>query len=339
MTHVSESVACGPSVLIPRKGSLGNIYFVEGEFWNVDTIFYTEIDARVILPRYVYHLLLNLHLDELNQAGGVPSLTQSTLNALRIPVPPLPVQQEIVRILDSFVKLEAELEAELEARRIQYKHVARSLLTAPPGRAVSEDSACRLGDLGEWFGGGTPNKSRRDYWKNGSIPWISPKDMRSSIVEDAQDYITTEAVEASATKLLPANCVAVVARSSILDHTLPVARLPRRVALNQDMKALHPSEGVSASYVAHALVSFADDILRAARKRGGSVASLDTKSLMNFRIPLPPLEQQSVVASALDSLDALINDLVSGLPAEIQARRQQYEYYRDKLLTFEEWPA
>jgi type I restriction enzyme S subunit len=127
MTHVSESVACGPSVLIPRKGSLGNIYFVEGEFWNVDTIFYTEIDARVILPRYVYHLLLNLHLDELNQAGGVPSLTQSTLNALRIPVPPLPVQQEIVRILDSFVKLEAELEAELEARRIQYKHVARSL--------------------------------------------------------------------------------------------------------------------------------------------------------------------------------------------------------------------
>jgi type I restriction enzyme S subunit len=60
---------------------------------------------------------------------------------------------------------------------------------------------------------------------------------------------------------------------------------------------------------------------------------------MNFRIPLPPLEQQSVVASALDSLDALINDLVSGLPAEIQARRQQYEYYRDKLLTFEEWPA
>ncbi|MCA8938052.1 MAG: restriction endonuclease subunit S, partial [Planctomycetes bacterium] len=97
MTTRDRAVHPGPSVLIPRKGSLDKLYFVDGPFWTVDTIFYTEIGPQ-IEPKFFYYLLASMHLEELNQAGGVPSLTQSILNPLRIPVPPIEVQREIVRI-------------------------------------------------------------------------------------------------------------------------------------------------------------------------------------------------------------------------------------------------
>ena len=129
MRYASSAVAEGPSVLIPRKGSLGNIFFVDEPFWVVDTIYWTEIDQSLLEPKFLYHLLLAMRLEEMNQAGGVPSQTQRALNALRIPVPPPEVQREIVKTLDLFSQLEAELEAELEARRKQYEHYRDKLLT------------------------------------------------------------------------------------------------------------------------------------------------------------------------------------------------------------------
>ena len=131
MRYVDTAAANGPSVLIPRKGSLGNLFYVEGPFWVVDTIFRTEIDSSLIEPKFLYYKLLTMGLGEMNQAGGVPSQTQSGLNRLKIPVPPLEVQREIVRILDGFTSLEAELEAELEARRAQYAYYRDQLLTFP----------------------------------------------------------------------------------------------------------------------------------------------------------------------------------------------------------------
>ena len=124
MTTVDTFVYDQPSVLIPRKGSLSKLYFVDEPFWTVDTIFYTEISDGMV-PRFFYYFLQTQHLEELNQAGGVPSLTQSVLNELRIPVPPIEVQHEIVSVLDRFT----ELEAELEARRRQYEYYRDSLLS------------------------------------------------------------------------------------------------------------------------------------------------------------------------------------------------------------------
>ena len=116
-----------PSVLIPRKGSLGNLFFVDIPFWTVDTIFYTEIDDAQIRPKFLYYFLTTVGLGGMNQAGGVPSQTQSVLNELPIPVPPLEIQAEIVRILDAFT----ELTAELTARKKQYEHYRDLLLSFP----------------------------------------------------------------------------------------------------------------------------------------------------------------------------------------------------------------
>lgn len=88
MTFVDTPMYDKPSVLIPRKGSIDKLFYVDTPFWNVDTIFYTEIDSSQIIEKYLYYLLQKEHLEKLNTAGGVPSLTQAVLNEVEIPVPP-----------------------------------------------------------------------------------------------------------------------------------------------------------------------------------------------------------------------------------------------------------
>ncbi|WP_048779251.1 restriction endonuclease subunit S [Rothia dentocariosa] len=135
MTYVDRSAYSGPSVLIPRKGSIGNIFYVDAPFWNVDTIFYTEINREQVTPKYLYHALQVQNLSELNTAGGVPSLTQTVLKRVRIPLPPLAEQERIVKILDKFDALvndiSSGLPAEIEARRKQYEYYCDRLLTFP----------------------------------------------------------------------------------------------------------------------------------------------------------------------------------------------------------------
>lgn len=190
--------------------------------------------------------------------------------------------------------------------------------------------------IGNWYGGGTPSKEKLEYWQRGTIPWVSPKDMGRPIVDTTEDYITEAAIKGSATKLVPANSVAIVVRSSILDRILPTALIPVPVALNQDMKAVVPRDGILSGYIAHLLRSRGPEILRVARKTGGSVASIESSKLFSFRIPLPPLEVQREIVKVLDTFTQLEAELEAALQAELGARRRQYQYYRDALLTFGE---
>lgn len=296
---------------------------------------YRFFDTTLLCPGFTKYLFrsTNVRKDIVKCASGVTrfNLSKQRLLKIRIPIPPLPIQHEIVNILDTFSKLEAELEAELEARKQQYEYYRGELL-----RFEDDVTYRRLFELGNWSGGGTPSKSVQAYWKNGTIPWLSPKDMTTPVVRETQDRISMHAIEGSATKLIQKNSIAVVVRSSILDKKLPVSLIPFETTLNQDMKALTVNEEVLPSYVLYAIRSRSHEILRACRKTGGSVASIDTSKLMQYEIPVPTLAEQERIVSILDSFDTLVNDLSSGLPAEIAARRQQYEHYRDRLLTFRE---
>ena len=133
MTYTSRFAYDKPSVLIPRKGSINKLYYVEEPFWNVDTIFYTEINKEVAIPKYVFYCLENEHLEELNTAGGVPSLTQAVLNKVKLHIPSLDKQKEVVNKLDKLYNLINNifkgLPAEIEARQKQYEYYRDKLLT------------------------------------------------------------------------------------------------------------------------------------------------------------------------------------------------------------------
>lgn len=185
-----------------------------------------------------------------------------------------------------------------------------------------------LSAVGRWYGGGTPSKDKVEYWVGGTVPWVSPKDMRRRVVSTTIDTITETAVLESSTKLVPPTSVAMVVRSSILDHTFPTALVPVPVALNQDMKAVVPREGISADYLAHILSSRGGEVLRSARKIGGSVPSIDSAKLLRLRIPVPPVEVQREIVRILDQF----TQLEAELEAELEARRAQYAHYSGLLL-------
>ncbi|NMW85800.1 restriction endonuclease subunit S [Peptoniphilus sp. AGMB00490] len=122
-----------PTVLIPRKGSIKNVFYLDEPFWNVDTIFYTEIDDKKIIPKYFYYFIENFDIAKLSTDFTRPSLTQSILNKIKIALPPIPVQNKVVEILDKFQSLLSDtkglLPQEIEQRQKQYEYYREKLLT------------------------------------------------------------------------------------------------------------------------------------------------------------------------------------------------------------------
>ncbi|MGH3832237.1 MAG: restriction endonuclease subunit S, partial [Pseudonocardiaceae bacterium] len=119
-----------------------------------------------------------------------------------------------------------------------------------------------LGEVGEWSGGATPSKSNDAFWNNGTIPWISPKDINSPTISQSVDYITESALAGSPVRLIPPNSVVIVVRSGILERTIPSAIVPFATTLNQDLKALTPYSGISYKWIAYCLRAFEKNMLR-----------------------------------------------------------------------------
>ena len=171
-----------------------------------------------------------------------------------------------------------------------------------------------LGKMGEWRGGGTPSKSRPEFWK-GDLPWVSPKDMKVLHISDAQDHISKAAVEGSSVRLIPPGSLLMVVRGMILARTFPVALTTREVTINQDMKALLPSEPRLTNYLLVALRAFEPEVLAAIEHSSHGTCKLKTEFLQNFVIPIPPLAEQRRIVAKVDQLMALVDQLETQLAA------------------------
>lgn len=314
ISYIDTAVYDKPSVLIPRKGSLDKLYFVDTPFWNVDTIFYTEINTELVEPRYLYHYLKQAHLEKLNKAGGVPSLTQAVLNNLTIPLPPLPIQQEIVRILDTFTNLTAELtnklNAELTARRKQYEYYRDELLTF--GEDVDYKTLPEISV--------NCDRQRKPVTKgkrnSGSYPYYGA----SGIVDYVSDYIFEGDY-----LLISEDGANLLARST------PIAfSISGKNWVNNHAHVLKFETDVMRKYVEIYLNSIGLERYIS----GGAQPKLNQDNLNKIPIPVPENHRIQTIVDILTKFDKLCNDLGAGIPAEVSARQKQYEYYRGKLLRF-----
>lgn len=309
------------------------IKYFKGKFVTADNRIATSNDTTVLLNKFLYYWMMSQGkvIDTFYRGSGIKHPSMKDVLDMKIPVPPIEVQCEIVRILDNFTELTAELTAELIARKKQYEYYCRALIDNAVGAVDT-----RIGDFGKWSGGMTPSMSNKSFWEDGTIPWVSSKDMKQAILCDTQDHITQKALEGTSIKLLPKETVAIVARSGILKHTLPIVYIPVEVTVNQDIKVLVSSENILPKYAYYCLVGYQSDLLAKTKKQGGTVDSLEIDKFMNYKIPVPLIPEQKRIVAILNRFDTLCNDISSGLPAEIEARQKQYEYYRDKLLAFGE---
>ena len=277
-------------------------------------------------------------VQKITGVGSVPNVSQSALQGIEIPVPPLPIQEEIVRILDRFTELaaslQAELQAELQARKEQYEYYRNKLLTFDniEGGGTQSVTWMKMSEIGTFIRGNGLQK--KDFTETG-FPCIHygqihtyygtfasttksftsyslAERLRKASYGDLIIATTSEDVEGvcKACAWLGKGDVAISGDAYIYKH-------------NQDPKYM--------SYLFQTKL-FLEYKKKAAT--GTKVVRVSGESMEKFKLPIPPLSEQQRIVSILDKFETLVNDLSQGLPAEIAAVQEQYEYYRDKLLTF-----
>lgn len=297
-------------------------------------------------PKYLAYYLQTrqFHTDKKRHATGtkVIDVSAKSLAKISIPVPPLMIQQEIAVILDRFTKLETdlkvELKAELEERRQQYRFYLDRFLGIPDGEDGQSDSAgpqiMTLGELGEFIRGSGIQKSDFCDTGVGCIHYGQIHTHYGTWAERTKSCVSTQ----HASKLRKAKKGdLVIATTSEDDQAVgkAVAWLgEEEVAVSTDAyiyrHCLDPK---------YAAFFFQSEQFQSEKRRhvtGAKVRRISGHGMAQIRIPVPSIDEQKHIANLLDKFEALLNDLSSGLPAEIAARRQQYKHYRDRLLTFQE---
>lgn len=325
---VNQASHTGPTVLLPRKGSVSNVFYVDGPIWNVDTVFYTEIDEKHMLPRFFYHVMLNVHIEELaTNSAARPSLTQSELYRIVVPVPPLEVQREIVRILDSFV--------ELEARRMQYAYYRHQLLSRDNLKQLTGSNVdfCHLGDLCDTLTG-YPFKSAE--FQNEGILVVRGMNVKRGVLDfspaNNRYWQSSHELEHY---LLQRNDIIVAMDGSLVGKSLGIFDGEKQALLGQRLTRIRcNSRTCISSYIFNCLSDGLLTEMTEQRKTSGAVPHISLKDIQSIEVPIPPLPVQQRVVDVLDRFDVLTSSLTDGLPDEIEARRRQYEFYRDRLLDF-----
>ncbi len=313
--YVSDYIFDGIFVLVGEDGSVitekGNpvVNWAEGKIWVNNHAHIIEEKEGVLL-RYLYHYLQTVNVSAYIH-GNIPKLTGGDFKAISIPVPPLEVQREIVRVLDSFTLLTAELTAELTARKKQYEFYRNRLLWF--GKNIKSIPLSQIANVfrGEYI---TQKNSIK-----GNIPVILGG-------QEPAYYIDKSNHEGE---------IVVIARSGASAGFVSYWNEPIFVTDGFGYEA--KKDVVFPRYLYYVLKNMEQELNL--MKRGAGVPHVSGEMLGKIELPVPDINVQKKVVEILDSFDGICNDLNIGLPAEIEARQVQYEYYRDKLLSFKELGA
>ncbi len=330
----------GENITIASRGEYAGFinYFNEKFFAGGLCYPYKVKDTNELLTKFLYFYLKTNEIqimENLVFRGSIPALNKADIETLTIPIPPLEVQQEIVKILDAFTELNTELNTELKARKKQYEYYQNMLLDFNDINQNHKDAKMsakpypkrlktllqtlapkgvefrKLGEVCDFQKGKSITKKAVTF---GKVPVISGGRQPAYYHNEANRSGETIAISSSG-----------VYAGYVSYWDIPVF-LADSFSVSPKQKTLMPK------YLFHYLTTQQDAIH--ATKSTGGIPHVYSKDLQNFLIPIPPLEIQQEIVKILDQFSLLTTDLLAGIPAEIQARKKQYEYYREKLLTF-----
>lgn len=297
----------GNKIIISARGAnAGYVNRVFCNYWAGNSCYSLSVITGVPLDwTFLFYYLKNRQSDFTNiqQKGGIPAVSKNQICDFEIPIPPLPIQQEIVNILDTFTELTTNLQTELDARKKQYAYYRDCLLNF---EGVDGVEWKKLGEIGRIFSG--KNNQRKEsgrYPVYGSTGIIAYSDTYS--YDKNQILIARVGVNAGYTYVAHG-------KYDVSDNTLVV----------------DVNERFNLKYIFYILVN----VNLNAYAKGGGQPLITAGEVKKITIPIPPLSEQRRIVAILDQFETLVNDQTIGLPAELNARRKQYEYYRDKLLTF-----
>ncbi len=296
-----------------------------------------EVNDNIAYYRYVYHYLSSQYeyIKSLG-AGSQTNINAGIVRRIKIPIPPLYVQEEIVRILDKFTTLEAELEAELDCRKRQYEYYRNQLLSfdmlTRGGQKLNSVSWLTLGEVFETRNGYTPSKANAAFWENGTIPWFRMEDIRANggVLKDSIQHVTPQAIKGKG--LFMAGSIIMATTATIGEHAL----ITVDALANQQFTNFRVRNSMEDKLLTKFIYYyfFVIDEWCKQNVNVSSFPSVEIERLKKQPFPIPPLAEQQRIVSILDKFEALTTSISEGLPKEIELRRKQYEYYCNQLLSF-----
>ena len=311
----------------------GFVKFIDCKFWAGGLCYpYTSKDEDYVLTKFIFYFLKSIekkNMDILVARGSIPALNKSDFDKVKVPVPSIEVQREIVRILDSFTLLTAEL----TARKKQYEFYRDFLLNFNEDQSEIEWDI--IDNIFIMKNGYTPSKANKDFWENGTISWYRMEDIRENgrILSESIQKITPQAVKGG--KLIPKNSIIVATTATIGEHALAIAD---SFLMNQQFTSFTIRELLKDKLDIKFVFYYFFKICEWCKQNtnSSSFPSVDMAKLKKVKFPIPSPQTQQKVVEILDKFDTLVNSITEGLPREIELRRKQYEYYREKLLNFTE---
>lgn len=314
----SQKLKKGDILICAGSGSkdhIGKVAYIEDDVDYTFGGFMAVIRSTSVNTRFLFHILtgssFKLYLSLALNSSTINNLNSSVMGNFEFPLPPIEVQTEIVRILDKFTSLEAELEAELDCRKRQYEYYRDKLLSFDNvgGQEVEWKT---LGELAEI---GTGSSNTKDGLSEGLYPFYTrgQEVLRKNEYEFDDEAIITAGDGVGVGKV--------------------IHYVKGKYALHQRAYRFKPGDLLNARFLYFYMTSTFYKYV-CGNSVSSSVSSLRKPRLLKYPIPLLPMQEQIRIVSILDRFESLTTSLQSGLPAEIAARRQQYEHYRDKLLTF-----
>ena len=320
------------TITVAQYGTAGYINFIEEKFWANDVCYCIFPKKEISNKFLLYCLMKNQEFIYSLRTNAIPAhLPQKLLSEIKLPVPPMEVQREIVRILDSFTLLTAELTAELTARKKQYEFYRDFLLNFNEDQ--NEIKWDIIDNIFIMKNGYTPSKANKDFWENGTISWYRMEDIRENgrILSESIQKITPQAVKGG--KLIPKNSIIVATTATIGEHALAIAD---SFLMNQRFTSFTIRELLKDKLDIKFVFYYFFKICEWCKQNtnSSSFPSVDMAKLKKVKFPIPSLQTQQKVVDILDKFDTLVNSITEGLPREIELRRKQYEHYRELLLNF-----
>ena len=326
----AKDILHGPAIIVKSRGYIGFEYY-EKSFTHKNEMWSYTLDSNIVNQKFIYYYLLTqaYYLQELARSKSVklPQLSVKDTDSLEVPVPPLEIQEAIVEILDKFTNLEAELEAELEARTLQYEYYRDSLFEALDCPRVPLGSFARL-----VRGSGMP---KTDFSESG-VGAIHYGQIYTKFGTATAEVIA-HVPEDKAKKLAvvnPGDVIVANTSENLEDVCKAVAWVGDSDIVTGGHATVIKAPEQNAKFISYYMATGQFNKDKRRHAFGTKVIDVAPKNLAKIEFPLPSLEEQQRIVDILDRFDTLTTSLSEGLPAELAARRSQYEYYRDQLLSF-----
>lgn len=310
----------------------GTVFYRDGRF-SITNIcgLITIKDTQILSYKYLYYWLSIEAKKHVYSGMGNPKLMSNQMGKVPIPIPPLAVQEEIVRILDKFTTLEAEL----DCRKRQYEYYRNQLLSLDVikrQQGINNVTWLTLEEVFETRNGYTPSKANAAFWENGTFPWFRMEDIRANggVLKDSIQHVTPQAIKGKG--LFMAGSIIMATTATIGEHALITVDALANQRFTNFRVRNSMEDKLLTKFVYYYF--FVIDEWCKQNVNVSSFPSVEIERLKKQPFPIPPLAEQQRIVSILDKFEALTTSISEGLPKEIELRRKQYEYYRNQLLSF-----